>query len=330
MHQLLYKSAFFNRILPFLFLKIQEVQKGLEDNVHFCGVEEAVIGVFDRDYRDAVFFGESFYGFAGDELVGCSLGDPHAACIGTKVQARDIIVFQRLHKGGGEHYLAVEAGRNFSSLGQYLHFFLCQNSFCKHSVHDNGRAAQADFPEGIPAVVGDVLESQISAETGGAGIKGFGMQGAAHEIQNSREIGIAVSQGDSRMFVISVARPVENQKSSIVVFFQDPAGELLRHGVVLVAREAVTENDDMLKRLPGSFGDFADPGSRIRISGKIYFTPNRKICTAQIKIFFHSISPKIFHTDEDTEADSDLRDKLRCIDRSFSSCSDFWPDAITQ
>jgi hypothetical protein len=89
------------------------------------------------------------------------------------------------------------------------------------------------------------------------------------------------------VIVISMARPVENDKGSVIVFFQDPAGEFLRHGIVLMACETVAEDDNMTKRPPGFFKACFDFGSRLCHRGKIYFTPYCKICTMQIEIFFH-------------------------------------------
>jgi hypothetical protein len=94
-------------------------------------------------------------------------------------------------------------------------------------------------------MIGYIFQHQIAAEAGGAGVEDPGMECAADIFQNSAQIGVTVLQSDPGVIVISMARPVENDKGSVIVFFQDPGGKLVGHGIVLVTGKTVAEDDDM-------------------------------------------------------------------------------------
>ena len=204
-----------------------------------------MVGIGDRHHGDPVPVRKGPHSFKRNELIGCSLCYAHAVCIGAEIPDSDIIVLQRLHKCGGEHDLAVKAGRHFASCGEGPQVLLRQDCLCQHPVHDNGGTPQADPAERICAVVGDVFEHKVAAETGRAGIEDLGTKGLPDIVQNGSQVGVAVPESDPGVLVVPVSGPVENDKGSVIVFFQDPGGKLVGHGIVLVTGKTVAEDDDM-------------------------------------------------------------------------------------
>ena len=136
-------------------------------------------------------------------------------------------------------------------------------------------------------MVRDIFQYQVAAEAGGAGVQDFGTQFLLYILQDSSEIGVAVRERDPGVFIVSVTRPVENNKGRVVMPFQDSVGELICHCVVLVPGKTVAEKNDMFKDRTWTDRVFHVYSVGIIFAGKIYFTPDREICTMKIKIFFH-------------------------------------------
>ena len=61
--------------------KIEELHKCPEDQIHFCGICEAVIGVRYGDHADPVSACKRVHGFIRYKFIGCSLDGGASICI---------------------------------------------------------------------------------------------------------------------------------------------------------------------------------------------------------------------------------------------------------
>ena len=147
------------------------LHEGIQDDVHFGGIEEAVVGVLDREKTQAVPVREAADGLIGDDFVRCALDDQDSVRKSVQVAVRQSDLMQGVHKGAREVDLAVEASGDTASVFNRLKLFRGQDGLFEHLVHDDGRAAQTDPAEGAGLVVADIFQDQVAAEAGRADIE---------------------------------------------------------------------------------------------------------------------------------------------------------------
>ena len=136
-------------------------------------------------------------------------------------------------------------------------------------------------------MVCEIFQKKISSETGRAGIENFRVICILHKFYDRVKIFIAIFENNIFMRVIAVRRPVEDDQGGVAVPFEYFLREELSSSVIFVPRKTMAEYDDTLER--GRNGRLAVFLLQNPLSGRaeIYFTPYVKICTREIKIFFH-------------------------------------------
>ena len=224
---------------------MEEFDDLVDGQGHVVRVLEGVVGPFDGNEFDDVVFSEFPDEVDGNHFILRAVEDEDVVGKIEVFVVADVEALQIIHKCLVDFHLAFETDLDFLALLQFGKAFV--GDMVAHAfIHVDAWAAQGDFLEGI-ALFDEVAQGDVSAETRRIVVDVFGLELGLSIIDDPGQIVHAFREGQLLAGVGAVAGPVEGDDGVVLVFARQVFSEMDRPGRVLVAAEAVRDDDDIVE-----------------------------------------------------------------------------------